>query len=78
MITKKGKVVKISGDKTIKVEVNEYRSHSKYLKRYRVTKNFLVHDENGSAKVDDEVVIQQSRPISKRKCWILVTDSHKK
>lgn len=72
MITKKGSVVKISGKKTVKVEVNEYRMHPKYKKQFRITKNFLVHDEKEIAQVGDEVTIQQARPVSKRKSWVLV------
>ena len=72
MITKKGVVVKISGEKTIKVEVNDYRAHPKYKKRYRITKRFLAHDEDGAAKVGDEVSIGQSRPKSKRKSFTLL------
>ena len=71
MINKKGTVVKISGTQTIKVEVNEYRAHPKYKKRFRVTKKFLVHDEAGKAQVGDQVVITQTRPISKLKHWKL-------
>jgi small subunit ribosomal protein S17 len=74
MITKKGVVTKISGTKTIKVEVNEYRAHPKYKKQYRITKNFLAHDEKEVAKVGDRVVIQQSRPFSKLKSWALVVE----
>ena len=72
MITKQGTVVKISGEKTIKVEVADYRPHPKYKKQYRITKDFLVHDEEGKAQVGDQVLIQQSRPVSKRKSWTLV------
>ena len=72
MITKKGVVTKISGSKTIKIEVNEYRTHPKYKKRYRFTRKFLAHDENQTAKVGDKVVIERTRPISKRKSWVLV------
>lgn len=74
MITKKGTVTKISGAKTIRVEVNEYRAHPKYKKQYRITKNFLAHDEAEKSKVGDDVVIQQSKPFSKRKSWILVDE----
>ncbi len=75
MITKKGTVTKISGSKTIKVEVNEYRAHPKYKKRFRVTKNFLAHDEKEAAKVGDEVIIEQHKPISKKKCWVLTSNT---
>ncbi len=74
MITKKGTVVKISGTKTIKVEVNEYRTHAKYKKQYRITTNFLAHDEQEKAAVGDLVTIKQTAPISKKKTWILVKD----
>lgn len=70
-ISKKGKVVTLSGEKTIKVEVNDYRTHPKYLKRYRVTRRFLAHDEKGEAKVGDLVVIKQCKPISKQKRFAL-------
>ena len=71
MITKKGVVVKKSGDKTIKVEVSDYRSHPKYKKRYGITKRILAHDEQNSAQVGQTVTIVQCRPQSKKKHWIL-------
>ncbi len=77
MITKKGTVVKISGAKTIKVEVNEYRRHPKYKKQFRVTKRFLAHDEAEVAQVGDQVTIKQGRPVSKLKTWELVKEETK-
>lgn len=74
MITKKGTVVKKSGAKTIKVEVNEYRLHPKYKKQHRITKKFLAHDEAEKCNIGDEVKIQQTAPISKKKTWILVNE----
>ena len=73
MISKKGTVVKKSGDKTVKVEVNEYRPHPKYKKQYRITTNYLVHDEDNKAQNGDEVVIVQSVPRSKKKSWMLTS-----
>lgn len=70
-VVKQGVVVKQSGDKTIKVEVNEYRAHPKYKKRYRITKRFLAHDEKGEAQKGDVVQISQCRPVSKRKSFAL-------
>jgi small subunit ribosomal protein S17 len=69
MITKKGKIVKNSGEKTIKVEVRSSRLHDKYKKKFLVTKNFLVHDPKSEGKVGDEVIIQQCAPVSKNKSW---------
>jgi len=71
MITKKGTVTKLSSIQTIQVEVVERRQHSKYKKMYRITKKFLVHDEKNQAKEGDLVLIQQCRPVSKRKHWEL-------
>ncbi|MBT3349349.1 mitochondrial small ribosomal subunit protein uS17m [bacterium] len=73
MITKKGTVTKISGTKTVKVEVVEKRPHPKYKKMYRITKNFLTHDEKNVATVGDSVVIHQCRPVSKNKHWEIET-----
>ena len=71
MITKKGTVTKISGEKTLRVEVNDYRPHPKYKKQYRVTKHYLVHDDKNTGKVGDYVLIEQARSMSKRKSFIL-------
>ncbi len=76
MITKKGTVTKISGTKTVRVEVSESRTHPKYKKRFRVTRNFLAHDEKEVVKVGDVVIIEQHRPISKRKSWIVVPETN--
>lgn len=75
MRTKKGTVVSKSGDKSIVVEVHHYKMHPKYQKRYRVSKKFHAHDEDNRATIGDEVVIAESRPVSKNKRWKLVSES---
>ena len=35
------------------------------------TKKYLVHDEKGEANIGDKVLVQECRPLSKRKRWIL-------
>ena len=74
MRTIKGIVVSNKMDKTIVVSVDSYKSDPKYKKRYKVTKKFHAHDENNSANVWDLVTIKESRPLSKLKRWVLVTD----
>ncbi len=69
MRSKKGVVVSKSGDKSIVVEVHAYKTHPKYLKRYRVTNRFHAHDEKNEFKVDDAVTIYETRPLSKLKRW---------
>jgi small subunit ribosomal protein S17 len=69
--TFRGTVVKAAMKDTATVEVSRYVKHPKY-KKYQVrTKKYLVHDPGNSAKVGDEVTIVASRPISKRKSFVL-------
>ncbi|WP_029905886.1 30S ribosomal protein S17 [Mycoplasmopsis opalescens] len=67
-----GKVVSVRGDKTIYVEVENYRSHRLYSKRFRTVKRFAVHDEKLLAAVGDIVTIMETRPLSKTKHFRLV------
>lgn len=67
VVTKKGTVVSSAMDKTIVVAVQTLKTHPKYLKKYRSTKKYKVHDENNTCKVGDVVAFVQCRPISKDK-----------
>jgi small subunit ribosomal protein S17 len=69
---KKGVVVSDKMDKTIVVEVTTLKTHSKYLKKYRSTKKYKVHDEKNVFKVGDIVSFQECKPISKDKRWMVV------
>jgi small subunit ribosomal protein S17 len=64
---KKGKVVSDKMDKTIIVAVYALKNHPKYLKKYRVTKRYKVHDPGNKYKIGDTVEFMQCRPISKDK-----------
>lgn len=66
-----GVVVSTKMDKTAVVAVTRMKKHRLYLKQYKVTKKYLAHDSDNKAKVGDKVVIVESRPLSKRKRWIL-------
>ena len=67
LATKKGKVVSDSMDKTIVVAVQSLKTHPKYLKKYRSTKKYKVHDGENKCRVGDEVEFVQCRPLSKDK-----------
>ena len=69
---KVGVVVSTKMDKTIKVEVHRRMKHPIYGKFIDRKKNYLVHDENNTAKVGDKVRIMETRPYSKHKRWRLV------
>ena len=64
----KGKVVSDKMEKTVVVVVERVFAHPIYKKRVRVTKRYKAHDEVG-AKVGDEVMIEETRPLSKDKRW---------
>lgn len=59
-------------DKTITVRSGRTVKHpryGKYVKRYTT---YYAHDEKGRAKIGDKVVIGPTRPLSKKKNWLLV------
>ncbi|MCK9378706.1 MAG: 30S ribosomal protein S17 [Candidatus Moranbacteria bacterium] len=51
-------------DKTIVIAVNTLKTHPKYLKKYRSTKKYKVHDEKNEKKVGDKVEFVACRPMS--------------
>ena len=59
-------------DKTIVVAVRERVKHPLYKKIVNRTKKFKAHDENNACGIGDKVLIQETRPLSKDKCWRLV------
>lgn len=67
-----GVVVSDKMQKTRIVAVSRLKKHPKYLKYYRVTMRFKAHDENNEYKKGDEVVIEETRPLSKEKRWRIV------
>jgi len=69
-----GTVVSDKGDKTIVVEVERRFMHPIYKKFIRRSKRYHAHDESNAFKVGDQVRIQESRPISKLKSWIVLTE----
>ena len=68
----KGTVVSAKMDKTIVVSVERIKEHPQYRRRYRVFKKYKVHDPEKKYKVGDKVGIQESRPLSKEKKWVVL------
>jgi len=68
----KGVVVSDKMDKTVVVSVDRYKQHPKYKKRYKVSKKYKAHDAENKHKKGDKVVIQECRPISKDKKFVVV------
>ena len=54
-------------DKTIVVRVDSVKMHDKYNKQYVSSKKYKVHDEKNEAKVGQQVIFEEARPLSKDK-----------
>ncbi|MGB1547690.1 MAG: 30S ribosomal protein S17 [Alphaproteobacteria bacterium] len=70
-----GKVVSDAVDKTVVVRVDRQFQHPLYKKFIRRSKKYAAHDEENRCKIGDAVQIQECRPISKRKRWIVLSES---
>jgi len=66
-----GKVVSDKMDRTAVVAVTRFYLHPLYKKRVSRSKKYLVHDPENKCKVGQEVWLEESKPISKRKRWTL-------
>lgn len=72
IIRKKGIVISDKMAKTVVVSVESLKTHVKYKKKYKSTKNYKAHDEEGKYKVGDAVEIIPCRPMSKDKRYKVV------
>lgn len=70
--TKIGTVVSDKMQKTIVVAVEGRKKHPLYGKILKTTNKFKAHDENNDAKINDKVLIMETRPLSKDKRWRLI------
>ena len=70
-VQKVGRVVSTKMDKTIVVAVDYVRRHRLYHKRITRTSKFMAHDERNQCQEGDLVRIEETRPISKNKHWIV-------
>ena len=68
-----GTVVSNKADKTISVLVERRIMHPVYKKYIKRTKKYAAHDEKNACKVGQIVKIQENKPISKTKRWILIS-----
>src|SRR5215813_10882030 len=67
-----GIVVSDACDKTVIVRVERRVIHPVYKKFVTHSKKYAAHDEKSSYRAGDVVRIEESRPISKRKCWVVI------
>lgn len=60
-------------DKTVVVAVTRKKRHPMYGKVITTDKKYMAHDENNECNEGDRVEIIESRPLSRRKRWSLVS-----
>ena len=67
-----GRVVSNKMDKTVVVEVTRRVKHPRYQKYLNRSNTYKAHDENNACQVGDIVTIQESRPLSRHKRWLVI------
>jgi small subunit ribosomal protein S17 len=67
-----GVVVSDKADKTVTVRVERRVMHPVYKKFITRSKKYAAHDETNACKIGDLVRIEECRPISKSKCWMVL------
>ena len=72
-----GVVVSDKMDKSVVVRVERRVMHPVYKKYIKRSKKYPAHDENNLCKVGDVVQIIESRPLSKTKTWVVVSEESK-
>lgn len=70
--TLQGIVVSDKMEKTVVVKVERVIEHPKYKRRYKSHKNYKAHDEQKAYHVGDNVIIEETKPISKDKSWVVI------
>jgi small subunit ribosomal protein S17 len=70
-----GVVVSDKSDKTVIVHVERRVMHPVYKKFVTRSKKYAAHDETNAHKVGETVRIEESRPISKRKRWVVLDEA---
>jgi small subunit ribosomal protein S17 len=68
----RGEVISAKMAKTIVVEVETKKRHALYGKIVKSHKSYHAHVASGEYKVGDKVIIEECRPISKTKSWIVI------
>ena len=69
-----GTICKATNKKTVVVEVERTFKHPIYKKYIKRSKKYHAHDETDALRVGDNVMIEETRPISKLKTWKVVNN----
>lgn len=67
-----GNIVSDKMVKTVVVEVRTLKEHKRYKRRFWTSKRYKAHNENPEFKMGDTVIIQETKPLSKDKRWLVL------
>lgn len=67
--TKVGLVLSAAADKSVVVKVENFVMHPLYHRFVRTSSKFMAHDEENTCNKGDRVLIEECRPLSRRKKW---------
>ena len=67
--TREGVVVSDSMQKTRVVLIERVYRHPRYQRVITRSRRLKAHDEANASRVGDRVLIEETRPLSKEKCW---------
>jgi small subunit ribosomal protein S17 len=69
---RQGRIVSDAMDKTVVVSVERRMAHPLYGKQVKRQKKYHAHDETNEFRLGDLVLIEETRPLSKKKRWRVV------
>ena len=72
-----GVVCSSNSQKTVVVQVERTFKHPMYKKYRQRSKEYHAHDESDALKVGDKVYIEETKPVSKLKTWVVINDEKK-
>ena len=72
-----GVVCSSNSQKTVVVKVERTFKHPMYKKYIKRSKKYHAHDESDAIKVGDKVYIEETKPISKLKTWVVINNEKK-
>ncbi len=66
-----GRVISNKGTQSIVVMIERKVKHERFGKYIKKSTKLMAHDEKNECQIGDTVIIEECRPLSKRKCWML-------
>ena len=70
-----GVIVSKKMDKTVVVEVSQWKTNRLFHKRYQQRRRFMVHNPDNAYEVGTSVEISPIRPLSRHKSWKIVGET---